>query len=214
MTNYNHSRKTYQEVVGLLPAAGKATRLARLPCSKELYPIGFHDLGNGLGLHSKPVCIYLLEKMHLAGIRKAYIILRDGKWDIPGYLQDGRMLDMHIAYLMMHLPFGVPYTLDQAYPFLKNSLVALGFPDIIFKPDNAFIRLIARQNQSNADAVLGLFPANQPQKADMVDIGSRWPYSRNSNKTQPNTSLLYLGHGCLDSSIYAVYARAFNPYSA
>jgi glucose-1-phosphate thymidylyltransferase len=168
MTNYNRSRKNCQEVVGLLPAAGKATRLARLPCSKELYPIGFQNLADDRG--PKPVCIYLLEKMRLAGISKAYIILRKGKWDIPAYLRDGSMLGMHLAYLMMNLPFGVPYTLDQAYPFLNNSLVALGFPDIIFKPDDAFVELIARQARSNADIVLALFPAHQPQKTDMVDV--------------------------------------------
>ena len=164
------SRIPQREVVGLLPVAGKATRLARLPCSKELYPIGFHDLGNGRGLHSKPVCIYLLEKMRLADIRKAYIILREGKWDIPGYLRDGGMVGMHLAYLMMNLPFGVPYTLDQAYPFLNNSTVALGFPDIIFSPDDAFVQLLARQGQSNADIVLALFPAHQPNNTDMVDV--------------------------------------------
>ena len=170
MTNYSRSRIPHREVVGLLPAAGKATRLARLPCSKELYPIGFQHLPNGRGLHSKPVCIYVLEKMRLAGISKAYIILRKGKWDIPGYLRDGGMLGMHLAYLMMNLPFGVPYTLDQAYPFLKNSAVALGFPDIIFKPDDAFVQLLARQAQSKADIVLALFPAHQPNKTDMVDV--------------------------------------------
>jgi glucose-1-phosphate thymidylyltransferase len=170
MDNYNRSRKNYQEVVGLLPAAGKATRLARLPCSKELYPIGFQNLANGRGLQSKPVCIYLLEKMRLAGISKAYIILRQGKWDIPGYLRDGSMFGLHLAYVMMNLPLGVPYTLDQAYPFLNNSAVALGFPDIIFKPDDAFVQLLARQARSNADIVLALFPAHQSHKADMVDV--------------------------------------------
>ena len=108
--------------------------------------------------------------MRLAGIRKAYIILRKGKWDIPAYLRDGNMLGIHLAYLMMNLPFGVPYTLDQAYPFLNNCKVALGFPDIIFGPDDAFEQLLARQAQSKADIVLALFPAHQPHKADMVDV--------------------------------------------
>jgi hypothetical protein len=33
--------KTFQEVVGLVPAGGLGTRTSPLPCSKELYPIGF-----------------------------------------------------------------------------------------------------------------------------------------------------------------------------
>ena len=106
----------------------------------------------------------------MAGITKVYIVLRQGKWDIPAYLGDGTMLGMHLAYLMMHLPFGAPYTLDQAYPFMQDSLVALGFPDVIFQPDDAFVQLLGRQAATNADVVLGLFPAYQPQKCDMVDV--------------------------------------------
>ena len=158
------------EVIGLIPAAGQATRIAPLPCSKELYPVGFHPIGESNSLRPKVVCHYLLEKMRLAGITRAYIVLREGKWDIPTYLGDGIMLDMHLAYLMMRLPFGAPYTLDQAYPFVQHALVALGFPDVIFYPDNAFDQLLARQTSTKADVVLGLFPTDQPQKCDMVDL--------------------------------------------
>jgi glucose-1-phosphate thymidylyltransferase len=110
--------------------------------------------------------------MRLAGITKAYIVLRDGKWDIPGYLGDGTMINMHLAYLMMRLPFGVPFTLDQAYPFVQEAIVAFGFPDIIFQPEDAFARLLARQANTNADVVLGLFPVDHAQKWDMVDLNN------------------------------------------
>jgi len=33
--------KVIEEVVGIIPASGRATRIAPLPCSKELYPVGF-----------------------------------------------------------------------------------------------------------------------------------------------------------------------------
>jgi glucose-1-phosphate thymidylyltransferase len=164
----NRDREFHREVIGLVPAGGQATRIAPSPCSKELYPVGFQLVGDGHGPRPKVVCHYLLEKMRLAGITKAYIVLRQGKWDIPAYLGDGTMLDMHLAYLMMRLPFGVPYTLDQAYHFVQNSLIALGFPDILFEPDDALVRLLAQQVATNADVVLGLFPTEQPQTADMV----------------------------------------------
>jgi glucose-1-phosphate thymidylyltransferase len=170
MTHCNPNEELQREVIGLLPAGGQATRIAPLPCSKELYPVGFRPLEDGRSLRPKVVCNYLLEKMRLAGITKVYIVLRQGKWDIPAYLGDGTMLGMNLAYLMMHLPFGAPYTLDQAYPFMQDSLVALGFPDVIFQPDDAFVQLLARQAATNADVVLGLFPADQPQKCDMVDV--------------------------------------------
>jgi glucose-1-phosphate thymidylyltransferase len=168
MTNCNPNEELYREIIGLVPAGGQATRVAPLPCSKELYPVGFRPVEEDCNLRPKVVCHYLLEKMRLAGITKAYIVLREGKWDIPSYLGDGTMLDMHLAYLMMRLPFGVPYTLDQAYHFVQNSLIALGFPDILLQPDDAFVRLLAQQVATNADVVLGLFPTEQPQTADMV----------------------------------------------
>ena len=170
MENSKNRPSRVQEIIGLVPAGGQATRIAPLPCSKELYPIGFRPVAEDGSLRPKAVCHYLLEKMRLAGATKAYIILRQGKWDIPAYLGDGAMLDIHLAYLMMNLPFGAPYTLDQAYPFIQDALIVFGFPDIIFQPEDAFVRLLARQAATKADAVLGLFPADQPQKMDMVDL--------------------------------------------
>jgi glucose-1-phosphate thymidylyltransferase len=170
LSYFDKQRRLQREVIGLLPAGGKATRLSPLPCSKELFPIGFHPMGQDKSLRPKVVCHYLLEKMRLAGISKSYIILRKGKWDIPSYLSDGKALDMHLAYLMLDLPFGVPYTLDQAYPFIQNATVAFGFPDIIFGSEDAFVQLLNRQAESNADVVLGLFPTEHPQKWDMVDL--------------------------------------------
>ena len=159
-----------RKVTGLVPAAGQATRIAPLPVSKELYPIGFRVEERGKSLRPKVVCHFLLENMRRAGITKAYIILRSGKWDIPAYFGDGVMLNMHLGYLIMGLPYGVPYTLDQAYPFVQDTLVALGFPDILFQPDDAFVRLLDRQAAGNADVVLGLFPTDQPEKAGVVDF--------------------------------------------
>lgn len=162
--------KVYDEVVGLLPAAGLASRISPLPCSKELYPVGFTTTEGGAGLRSKVACQYVLEKMRLAGVRKAFIVLRKGKWDIPNYFGDGEAEGMSLAYLIMRSPRGAPFTLDQARPFVKKSLVALGFPDIIFDTDDVFTRLLERRAEVNADVVLGLFPAHQPRKADMVDL--------------------------------------------
>jgi len=159
-----------REIIGLIPAGGMATRIAPLPCSKELYPVGFRKVGLGQEVRPKVVSHYLLEKMRAAGITKAYIILREGKWDIPEYFRDGRLVDMHLGYLIRDLPFGPPYTLDQAYPFVQQAVVAFGFPDILFQSEDAFAVLLTRQRNSGADVVLGLFPADRPNRVDMVDV--------------------------------------------
>jgi glucose-1-phosphate thymidylyltransferase len=159
-----------QEVIGLIPAAGQATRLAPLPCSKELFPVGFRADDKGCDLMPKVVCHYLMEKIRLAGITRAFIVLREGKWDIPAYFGDGTMLDMHLAYLMMGLPYGVPYTIDQAYHFVKDAVIAFGFPDMVFDAEDAFVKLLSRHAVDDVDVVLGMFPADRPQKVDMVDM--------------------------------------------
>jgi glucose-1-phosphate thymidylyltransferase len=72
---------------------------------------------------------------------------------------------------MMDLPYGVPYTINQAFPFIKDSMVIFGFPDIIFQPQNAFIKLLQKQNESKSDIVLGLFSTHANHKGDMVTLG-------------------------------------------
>jgi glucose-1-phosphate thymidylyltransferase len=141
-----------------------------LPCSKELYPVGFTSLPGGETTRPKAACQYLLDQMRAAGICKAYIVLREGKWDIPTYLSDGRMVDMDIAYLMAHQSLGVPYTLDHAYPFVQDVVIAFGFPDILFHGDRVFDSLLRHQATSHADIVLGLFPVYENQKTDRVEF--------------------------------------------
>ena len=179
-----------QEVIGLIPAAGLASRLAPLPCSKELYPVGFGSEQLGQRVYPKVICQYLLEKMSLAGISKAYIILRAGKWDIPSYFGDGSLLGLNLAYLMMNLPYGVPLTLDQAYPFIQDAIVALGFPDILFEPDDAYLKVFAHLAARDNDVVLGLCPTDSPQKVDMVELAEDGKIERLVIKPQ-ETNLQY-----------------------
>ena len=152
------------EIVGLIPAGGYSTRLSPLPCSKELFPVAWEADATGKQ-RPKVASEFLLDKYKAAGIRKAYFILRKGKWDIPQFYGDGSMVDMDLAYLMMNHPHGHPFTLDQAYPFTTNSLVAFGYPDILFQPEDAFSQLIKKQRQTGASVVLGIFPIN---------VGQRW----------------------------------------
>ncbi len=156
-------------IVGVAPAAGRAKRLSPLPCSKELYPIGFQN-SKERGLRAKPVGQYLLERFKRAGIDKAFLVLRDGKWDIPAYFKDGHSLEMNLSYLMMRIPDGVPFSVDQAYSFVNNSIVALGFLDIIFEPVDAFYHLICKKQKTGADIVLGLATVEDPQNWDTVDV--------------------------------------------
>ena len=204
MTNVGQKRDTKQRIIGLVPAAGQAARLSPLPFSKELFPIGWLRFEGSEDLRPKPVCLYLLEKMRSAGITDVYIVLRKGKWDIPAYLGDGSALDMNLAYLVMSLPFGVPYTLNQAYPFIQGAIVAFGFPDIIFKPGNAYKVLLNRQARSKADLVLGLFPVDKPNKFHMVELNN----DRRIEKIVLNPTMTHLKY----TWIIAVWTQTFSDF--
>ncbi len=161
--------RSWPEVVGLIPAAGQAKRLQPFPCSKELFPVGFtKDPKTGLP-RPKVALQYLLEKFKTAGVSKTFIVIREGKWDIPNYFQEGVGVGMSLAYLVIPGSLGPPDTLDRAYSFVSQYRIAFGFPDILFGPPDAYRRLIEQQEQTGADVVLGLHRIEDPRIWDMVD---------------------------------------------
>jgi glucose-1-phosphate thymidylyltransferase len=155
-------------LVGLIPAAGRAERLGPLPCSKELLPIGFRETPRGPA--PKVAGHYLLERFRAAGVRRAFMVLHESKQDVPRYFGTGEIADVALAYLAIPGSRSVPETLDRAYPFVEDSIVALGFPDVIFEPADAYAPLIARQAATGADLVLGLFPTERFRTTDMVEL--------------------------------------------
>jgi glucose-1-phosphate thymidylyltransferase len=181
-----------RSLVAIIPAAGTATRISPLPCSKEIYPLGLYTKNQDQH-RPKAVCEYLLEKLGQAGITRVLISLRKGKWDIPDYLGDGSSLGLNIGYVITEQPWGAPYTIDSAYEFIRNDNVALGFPDIIIDADNAFSSLIDRQSACQADVVLGLFPGIRPDKADMVAVEHDGSVSRIEIKSADSSLKLAWG---------------------
>jgi glucose-1-phosphate thymidylyltransferase len=172
------------EIIGIIPAGGTASRMGKLPCSKEVFPIVTKE-GNVIAASSN-----LLRYFSLAGISKTFFILRKGKWDIPEYYGDGSEFGIHISYLMMNLPFGTPFTINQVYPFLKNEIVALGFPDIIFEPEDAFMQLKLKLLSCDADIMLGIVPATQYKQSDMIEFDEKGNI-RNLIIKQNRPDLLY-----------------------
>lgn len=180
-----------KEFVGIVPAAGQAFRIAPIPCSKEIYPIGFGVTTSDGIARPKVAGEYLLEKFSNADVTRALIILRKGKWDIPQYFGDGSRMGMDLAYLIMGNPGGVPFTLDQAFSFVENKIVAFGFPDILFSEQGAFTSLLQCQRTSDADVVLGLFPCGTIPHADRVEVQEdgwvRQVFTHSSSTHLPNT---------------------------
>ena len=162
--------KSAPDAVGLIPAAGKATRINPLPCSKEIYPVGYFGDHDELRGQPKPVCLYLLEQFRSAGVDTALIVINREKTDILRYLGDGSPFGMNLAYVVDSQPQGVPFSLDRAYKFIKDKQVLLGFPDIIMETRDPFTALLKKLAEADGDIALGLIPVSEPQKWDMVDL--------------------------------------------
>ncbi len=154
------------EIVGLIPAAGRATRLGNIDRSKELLEIDFQG-------KRQVISKFLIDNYKEAGIRNIHFIIRDGKWDIPAFYNNGSRFDIHVAYQLAKYPYGVPFTLYEATHFISDRYVALGFPDMYLTPTSAFDSLRQKMVATNSDLVLGLFPVKNTSKWDMVELNDK-----------------------------------------
>jgi glucose-1-phosphate thymidylyltransferase len=96
------------------------------------------------------------------------VVLRHGKEDVAQVLEQQKILPVEIVWT--EATPSVPHTLARAGESLRGHRVALGFPDILFEPLDAFAALDRRQQDSSADVVLGLFPSDRPGATDMVQL--------------------------------------------
>lgn len=156
--------------VGIMPAAGWARRSPAMPCSKEVFPLGVvPDDRHPSGARARLACDDLLRGFRRAGASRAVVVLRPGKWDIPGFLESGVAYELTLAYMTIADSPGVPWTVRAALPFVEGARVVFGFPDMAIKPVDALATVAERQQRTGADVVLGLFPAHRPELVDMVD---------------------------------------------
>jgi glucose-1-phosphate thymidylyltransferase len=158
-----------REIWGLFPAAGRALRLGpgRRGPSKEILPVGGADGA------SRIACQDLLDNFRLAGATRVLVLLRQGKWDVPRRLGDGREFGIELAYRVLAPTRGVPFTLAAAAPFLGDRVAALGFPDILVQPRDLLARLVAHREATQAEVALALAPCERPQTSDLVEADAR-----------------------------------------
>lgn len=154
--------------IGLIPAAGHATRLGSLlRGSKELLPIALADSP------ARPACEYLLLQMRRAGIEQAVMVIREGKDDIPAALGDGSAINVRLRYIISATTPGVPHTLGRAYDEIRDKIAVLGFPDILVHEQDCLARLTQAFSARPVDVMLGLFPLADPNTMDAVELHGR-----------------------------------------
>lgn len=145
---------------GIVPAAGRASRIQPLAFSKELLPVGSRfDAGIE---RPRAVSEYIVERMIRAGADKICFIIAPGKFDILQYY-GGAYGAAAMFYVVQPSPSGLCDAIFRAAPLIgADEIVAIGLPDTVWFPEDALGAL--------PDDVLSflLFPVNRPEFFDAV----------------------------------------------
>jgi dTDP-glucose pyrophosphorylase len=145
---------------GIVPAAGRGTRIQPLAFSKELLPVGSR-IDHGV---ERPCAVseYLIERMILGGCDRICFVISPGKSDILEYFGDAYGTS-NIAYVVQNKPAGLCDAIFRAHCVIApNETVVIGLPDTIWFPKAALAEL--------PDDKLSflLFPVEHPEFFDAV----------------------------------------------
>lgn len=157
------------EFVGLLPAAGRGTRLAPLRYPKELLPISYEPAGDdGSGVRARAVAEYALAAVAGADAERVMLVVAPWKLDVLNYFGDGSHVGLRISYLWQEEARGLPYALDLARSWTRGEHVVFAMPDTIMRPWDALSRLRDAYLAAEADLALAVFPAAEPERLGPV----------------------------------------------
>lgn len=145
---------------GIVPAAGRGSRIQPLAFSKELLPVGSR-LDRGV---ERPCAVseYLVERMIAGGADKICFVIAPGKSDILEYY-GGHYGAASTAYVVQPQAAGLCDAIFRALPLVgENEPVLVGLPDTIWMPQHGF-----RELPDDRLSFL-LFPVDDPSAFDAV----------------------------------------------
>jgi len=146
-------------VYGILPMAGKGSRIQPIGFSKELYPVAFNHKHFAISEFS----IQALKKAKVDEIR---LVLHPDKLDIARYYASySAPISMYFKR-SKSLPESCFYPLTSLAP---DDICLFGLPDTLFSPITGF-KSLRKKIEDGADLVLGLFCVEEPEKYDSVEI--------------------------------------------
>jgi glucose-1-phosphate thymidylyltransferase len=143
-------------VIGVLPAAGHATRLQPLDCSKEVVEIG-----------GRPVIDFIVERMRRGGCDELRIVTRPEKQDVVAYAERIG------AKVVLGRPESVTESFAAGFAGADpDDVILIGWPDTLWEPDDGYATLVSAL-RGGADAALGLFRLERDlERSDVVVFGS------------------------------------------
>jgi dTDP-glucose pyrophosphorylase len=152
-------------VWGIIPAAGRGSRIQPLAFSKELLPVGSRSDGE----RERPMAVseHLVERMLHAGVKKLCFVISPGKSDILEYY-GGRVGGAEVCYVVQEDAAGLCDALFRAVPFVQDTETAcVGLPDTIWFPRDGLAQL------PDDGLSFLLFPVREPQLFDAVSFDAR-----------------------------------------
>jgi len=145
---------------GVVPAAGRGTRIQPLAFSKELLPVGSR-IEQGV---ERPCAVaeYLVERMILGGADKICFVISSRKSDLLEYFGD-HYGSAEIAYVVQPNAGGLCDAVFRASCVVgKDEPIIVGLPDTIWFPAHALAQL------PDAQLSFLLFPVEHPEFFDAV----------------------------------------------
>jgi NDP-sugar pyrophosphorylase family protein len=138
-------------IVGIIPAAGYATRLQPLRQSKEVYEVG-----------GRPVMDYLLERMQRAPCSEVRVVTRPEKRDVI------ENATRHGATIVEARPEVLAESFLAGMRGLSDEdVVLLGFPDSIWEPVDGYGSVLGLLG-AGWEVALGLFRATDLRRYEPV----------------------------------------------
>jgi dTDP-glucose pyrophosphorylase len=145
---------------GIIPAAGKGSRIQPLAFSKELLPVGSR-LDRGVE-RPRAVSEYLVERMILGGATKLCFVISPGKSDILEYYGAGYG-PAAITYVVQPQAAGLCDALFRPAPFVSpDEPVLIGLPDTIWFPEDGLSAL------GDGELSFLCFPVERPEFFDAL----------------------------------------------
>lgn len=159
-----------ENIIGLIPAAGKGVRLG-LPYPKELYPVIRNN-------HYKPIAQFVVDNLTNAGLQHIVFVVNETKHQLMGYFGSGQRFGCNISYVVQEVVEGktkstspgLAHALDSAYHLTKGNTVFFGMADTLMQPVDVFARTY-QSSVSSDDVILALFTTTRPEKFGMVKVG-------------------------------------------
>ncbi len=169
-----------EEIIGLIPAAGKGVRLG-LPYPKELYPVIRDN-------RYKPVSQFVVDNMIAAHLQHIIFVVNESKHQLISYFGSGQRFGCDISYVVQEpgdghvngngngrngkggsTSPGLAHALDAGYHLTRGKTVCFGMADTIMQPTDVFARALAGM-QPDDDVVLAMFTTERPEKFGMVKV--------------------------------------------